>query len=168
MLIALAEGRDDRPVEPFAPPKSMGAEETFGTDHRDLARLQATLREQAERVARELRGEGYAGRSVTLKLRFSDFSTITRRHSIEPTQDGLRIYAEARALLDRVELVMPVRLIGLSVSGLGSAGQGQLSLLDAGAVRREQVARAVDRIAARFGAGTVRPASLADRKHRRR
>ncbi len=167
-LIALAEGRDDRPVEPFAPPKSMGAEETFGTDHRDLARLQATLREQAERVARELRGEGYAGRSVTLKLRFSDFSTITRRHSIEPTQDGLRIYAEARALLDRVELVMPVRLIGLSVSGLGPAGQGQLSLLDAGAVRREQVARAVDRIAERFGAGTVRPASLADRKHRRR
>jgi DNA polymerase-4 len=167
-LIALAEGRDDRPVEPFAPPKSMGAEETFGTDHRDLARLQATLREQAERVARELRGEGCAGRSVTLKLRFSDFSTITRRHSIEPTQDGLRIYAEARALLDRVELVMPVRLIGLSVSGLGSAGQGQLSLLDAGAVRREQVARAVDRIAERFGAGTVRPASLADRKHRRR
>jgi DNA polymerase-4 len=166
-LVALAEGRDDRPVEPFAPPKSMGAEETFGTDHRDLSRLHATLREQAERVARELRAEGYTGRSVTLKLRFSDFSTITRRHSTEPTQDGLRIYTEARALLDRVELVMPVRLIGLSVSGLGPAGQGQLSLLDAGAVRREQVARAVDRIAERFGAGAVRPASLADRKRRR-
>ncbi len=167
-LIPLAEGRDDRPVTPFAPPKSMGAEETFDVDHCDLTRLHATLREQAERVAHELRGEGYAGRSVTLKLRFADFSTITRRHSTEPTQDGLRIYAEARALLDRVTLVMPVRLIGLSVSALGPAGQGQLPLLDAGAVRRERVARAVDRISERFGTGTVRPASLADRKHRRR
>src|SRR4030095_251718 len=61
-LIALAEGHDDRPVEPFAPPKSMGAEETFDRDHRDVARLRATLRAQAERVARELRAEDYAGR----------------------------------------------------------------------------------------------------------
>ena len=52
-------------------------------------RLRATLRGQAERVARELRAEGFAGRTVTLKLRFADFSTITRRHTAEPTQDGL-------------------------------------------------------------------------------
>src|SRR5690349_445749 len=115
-LLALAEGRDDRQVEPFAPPKSMGAEETFDRDHRDLARLRATLRAQAERVARELRAEDYAGRCVTLKLRFADFSTITRSHSTEPTQDGLRIYREVSALLDRVKLTQPVRLIGLSVS----------------------------------------------------
>src|SRR5258707_900052 len=63
-LQALAHGRDDRGVEPFAPPKSMGAEETFGRDHRDAERLNATLREQAERVARELRARGYAGRCV--------------------------------------------------------------------------------------------------------
>jgi DNA polymerase IV len=165
-LLALAEGRDDRPVEPFAPPKSMGAEETFDRDHRDGARLRATLRAQAERVARELRVEDYAGRFVTLKLRFADFSTITRSHAIEPTQDGLRIYQEVEALLARVELVQPVRLIGLSVSGLGASGQGQLSLLDANAVRRERLARAVDRLTGRFGDGAVRPASLADRRRR--
>ena len=168
-LAALAEGRDDRPVEPCAPPKSMGAEETFDADHRDLARLGATLRAQAERVARELRAEGYAGRRITLKLRFADFSTITRSHATEPTQDGLRIYREAQALLDRVPLVQPVRLIGLSVSMLGAAGQGQLSLLDGNAVRRERLARAVDRLAGRFGADAVRPASLvSDRPRRRR
>jgi DNA polymerase-4 len=162
-LLALAEGRDDRPVEPFAPPKSMGAEETFDRDHRDAARLRATLRAQAERVARELRAEDYAGRCVTLKLRFADFSTITRSHSTEPTQDGLQIYREVVALLDRVNLAQPVRLIGLSVSLLGAAGQGQLPLLDANAVRRERLARAVDRLTGRFGDGAVRPASLAGR-----
>ncbi len=56
----LSRGLDDRAVEPFAAPKSMGAEETFGRDHRDVERLAATLREQAERVARELREGGYA------------------------------------------------------------------------------------------------------------
>src|SRR4029453_18799384 len=91
----LAHGRDDRSVEPFSAPKSMGAEETFGRDHRDLERLRATLRGQAERVARELRAEGWAGRTVTLKLRFADFSTITRSRTDDPTHAGLPIY-EAR------------------------------------------------------------------------
>jgi DNA polymerase-4 len=159
-LRALALGLDDRPVEPFAPPKSMGAEETFERDHRDVERLRATLRGQAERVARELRAEGYAGRSVTLKLRFADFSTITRAHTGDPTQDGLRIYQEARALLARVVLKQPVRLIGLSVAELGPAGAGQLSLLGPDASRRDRLGRALDRLADRFGEDSVRPASL--------
>jgi DNA polymerase-4 len=156
----LSLGRDDRAVEPFAPPKSMGAEETFGRDHRDVERLAATLREQAERVARELREEGYAGRCVTLKLRFADFSTLTRRHTDDPTQDGLLIYRRARALLERIPLRQPVRLIGLSVSGLGPAAAGQLSLLEPDALRRERLARAMDRVTARFGLESLRPASL--------
>jgi DNA polymerase-4 len=156
----LALGRDDRAVEPFAPPKSMGAEETFGHDHRDTERLAATLREQAERVARELREEGYACRCVTLKLRFADFSTLTRRHTDDPTQDGLLIYRRARALLDRIPLRQPVRLIGLSVSGLGPAAAGQLSLLEPDTLRRERLARAMDRVTARFGPASLRPASL--------
>ncbi len=159
-LLALAHGRDDRPVEPFSPPKSMGAEETFGADHRDLQRLRATLRAQAERVARELRAEGYSGRTVTLKLRFADFSTITRRHTGDATHDGLRIFQQAAALLERVALRQPVRLIGLSVSELGPAGAGQLSLLEPDVARRERLARALDRLAERFGENSVRPASL--------
>ena len=163
----LAHGRDDRPVEPFAPPKSMGAEETFGRDHRDADRLHATLREQAERVARELRAGGYAGRCVTLKLRFADFSTLTRRHTGDPTQDGLAIYRRARALLDRIPLRQPVRLIGLSVSSLGPAAAGQLSLLEPDAQRRERLARAMDRVTARFGEESLRPASVVVRAPRR-
>jgi DNA polymerase-4 len=167
-LKALALGRDERAVEPFAPPKSMGAEETFERDHRDVERLRATLRGQAERVARELRAEGYAGRSVTLKLRFADFSTLTRRHTADPTQDGLRIYQEARALLDRVPLRQPVRLIGLSVSELGPAGEGQLPLLGPDTSRRDRLARALDRLTERFGEESVRPASLLGRGRGRR
>src|SRR5438093_433166 len=93
------------------------------------ALLRATLRGQSERVGRELRAEGYAGRTVTLKLRFADFSTITRAHTDDPTQDGLAIYRRVESLFDRVRLRQAVRLIGLSVSGLGPAGAGQLSLL---------------------------------------
>jgi len=159
LLSALAHGVDERAVEPFAPPKSMGAEETFERDHRDGERLRATLRAQAERVARELRAQGYAGRTVTLKLRFADFSTITRSHTGDPTQDGLTVYREARALLDRVVLRQPVRLIGLSVAGLGPAGEGQLALLGPDAVRRERLARALDRLVERFGEASVRPAT---------
>ncbi|MGH7373550.1 MAG: DNA polymerase IV [Candidatus Rokuibacteriota bacterium] len=164
----LSLGRDDRAVEPFAPPKSMGAEETFGQDHRDVERLAATLREQAERVARELREEGYAGRCVTLKLRFADFSTLTRRHTDDPTQDGLLIYRRARVLLERIPLRQPVRLIGLSVSGLGPAAAGQLSLLEPDTLRRERLARAMDRVTARFGLASLQPASLLRDPRRRR
>ncbi len=166
-LLALARGQDDRPVEPFTPPKSMGAEETFDADHRDVARLRATLRAQAERVARELRAEGYAGRTLTLKLRFADFSTITRSHTGDPTQDGLRIFQEALALFERITLGQPIRLIGLSVSELGPAGAGQLSLLDPDVERRERLARALDRLAERFGEDSIRPASLLTEPERR-
>jgi DNA polymerase-4 len=164
LLHELAQGVDGRPVESFAPPKSMGAEETFGADHRDVDRLSATLRSQAERVARELRADGYAGRTVTLKLRFADFSTITRSHTDDPTQDGLKIYREASALLARVPLRQPVRLIGVSVSELGPAGPGQLSLLGPDVTRRERLSRALDRLVERFGDESIRPASLLTRQ----
>ncbi len=162
----LALGRDDRPVIPFAPPKSMGAEETFERDHRDAARLERVLREQAERVARGLRENGYSASRVILKLRFADFRTLTRSHTGDPTQDGLEIFRRAAASLARVRLADPVRLIGLSVSALGPPGRGQLSLLDAGAVRRERLARAVDRLVSRFGEGSVQPASVLEPPNR--
>jgi DNA polymerase-4 len=167
-LLALARGLDDRAVEPDAPPKSMGAEETFERDTGDVDLLRATLRGQSERVGRELRAEGYAGRTVTLKLRFADFSTITRAHTDDPTQDGLVIYRRVESLFDRVRRRQAVRLIGLSVSGLGPAGAGQLSLLAPDVLRRERLARAVDRLAARFGEEAVRPASLVPKHGSRR
>ena len=164
----LAFGRDDRPVEPWAPPKSMGAETTFERDTSDRARLDATLRGQAERVARELRAERLSAARVTLKLRFADFRTLTRSHTGDPTQDGLELYRRAAVLLAREALVQPVRLIGVSASTLMAEHTGQLGLLEANAVRRERLAHAVDRITGRFGEGTVIPATLLSRGRRRR
>jgi DNA polymerase-4 len=159
-LHELAFGRDDRSVEPSTAAKSIGAETTFGVDCRDPARLRQTLRAHAERVARELREQQLAAARVTLKLRYADFHTLTRSHTSDPTQDGLTLYRRAEALLDREAVTEAVRLIGLSASGLGTAGQGQLSLLDGAALRRERLGPVVDRLTARFGEGTVRPASL--------
>ena len=167
-LLQLARGLDDRPVEPDAAPKSLGAEETFERDTRDVELVQATLRGQSERVARELRAGGHAGRTVTLKLRFADFSTITRAQTGDPTQDGLAIYRRVEALFSRVRVTQAVRLIGVSVSMLGSAGSGQLSLLEPDVARTERLARAVDRLAARFGDEAVRPASLVPGRRRPR
>jgi len=167
-LLNLARGLDDRVVETDAPSKSMGAEETFEHDTHEVDLLRATLRGQSERVGRELRGAGYAGRTVTLKLRFADFSTITRAQTGDPTQDGLAIYRRVEALFSRVRLTQAVRLIGVSVSMLGSAGSGQLSLLEPDVARTERLARAVDRLAARFGDEAVRPASLVPGRRRPR
>jgi DNA polymerase-4 len=162
----LAFGRDDRPVEPWTKAKSIGAETTFGVDCRDPERLRRTLRRHAERIARQLREEGLAGARVTLKLRYADFRTLTRSHTDDPTQDGLDLYRRALTLLDREAVTEPVRLIGLSASGLGPAGQGQLPLLDPIALRRERLGPVVDRLATRFGEGTLRPASLLPRTPR--
>jgi DNA polymerase-4 len=165
----LAFGVDARPVESSLLQKSMGAETTFGSDIRDRERLETVLRSQAERVARELRAAGLAGACVALKLRLAPFQTLTRRHTGDPTQDGLEIYRRACALLAREPLDgRPVRLIGVSVSGLGPAAAGQLGLLDRTAVRREQLSHVVDRLAERFGDGIVRPAALLRRPPRDR
>lgn len=162
----LAFGRDDRPVEPFGAPKSIGAEETFGVDTTDAELLRTTLRAQAERVAAELREGGFAGSRVTLKLRLQPFETHTRSVTGEPTQDGLELYRRAVALLERERVARPVRLIGLSASRLGPAGAGQLDLLDATALRRERLARVVDQLTERFGEGAVIPATLLGRRRR--
>ena len=166
-LYALAFGRDERPVEPWTPPKSMGAETTFERDTSDRAQLDATLRGHAERVARELRAERLSAARVTLKLRYADFRTLTRSHTGDPTQDGLELYRRAAMLLARERLVQPVRLIGVSASALAAEATGQLGLLEADAVRRERLARAVDRITGRFGEGTIVPATLLGRAQRR-
>jgi DNA polymerase-4 len=166
-LHELAHGRDDRPVEPWTPPKSMGAETTFGEDCRDGEVLRTTLRAQAERIARELRQSGLAAARVTLKLRFEDFRTVTRARAGEPTQDGLEIFRRAVQLLDRERVSEAVRLIGVSAAALGAAGTGQLSLLDPAALRRERLARAVDALAERFGDDVVVPGPLLGRRRPR-
>jgi DNA polymerase-4 len=160
LLHELAHGRDDWPVEPWRAPKSMGAEETFARDTRDLDTLRRTLLHQSERVARELRADGYTGRTVTLKIRFANFQTITRRVTGEGTQDGIEIFKRAFGLLEHVDRGLPVRLIGLSVSGLNYGVSDQLSLFSSRSTKRDRVARAADQLAKRFGEAALIPASL--------
>ncbi len=159
-LHELAHGRDDRPVVPWEAPKSIGAEETFPRDISEGPRLRAVLLAQADRVGRELRDEGYEGRTVTLKVRFADFTTVTRSETGEPTADGSEIFRRAFALFERLPRPQPVRLIGLSVSGLAAEGSPRQLALFGGADKARRVARTVDDLLRRFGPGAVRRASL--------
>jgi DNA polymerase-4 len=162
-LQLLARGEDPRPVVPDAEARSVGSEDTFEEDLLGEEALLPHLREQAERVARRLRGAGLRGRTVTVKLKYADFSLVTRRCTLDgPVDDGRAIYDAARAQLPRADLSRPVRLTGVAVSGFGP-GEAQLDLFGApepaGADRRRALNAALDALAERFGEGAVRPAS---------
>ena len=160
-LWALAHGLDDRPVVPWEDPKSLGAEETFPQDTRDVRRLRATLLGQADRVAAELRAAGLRARTVSLKFRLADFRTFSRQDTLgTPTADAGEIFRRAARLLEQLLGAEPVRLIGVSASGLVSAGSPeQLTLLEPGD-RAERVGRVTDELRARFGARAVLRAAL--------
>lgn len=131
----LARGEDDRPVEGRGVPKSIGSEETFDRDTRDTGLIRRTLRDQAESVAAELRREGLAARTVTLKLRWGDFTTVTRSRTLhEATQDAAVLHATAWSLALRERgSGRAVRLVGLSARGLG-APELQMRLWEVGLV----------------------------------
>jgi DNA polymerase IV len=118
----LAWGRDPRPVQPGRTEKSVGAEETFGADEHDLGVVQAKALELADRCAHRLRKRGLVGRTVSVKVRTSDFRTLTRSRSLTaPTDVGREIYLTSRDLLAGVDLRgLPVRLVGVRVEGLSA------------------------------------------------
>ncbi|WP_203983473.1 DNA polymerase IV [Sphaerisporangium rufum] len=162
-LAALAWGRDERRVTPHIPDKSIGAEETFARDVDDPEVIGRELLRLSERVAARLRAGGHVGRTVSVKLRRADFTTITRSRTLrEATDVAKEIHATARELyraagLERVRL----RLVGVRVENLRPAGTAtrQLGLGDRETGWRE-AELAMDRAARRFGPETVRPASL--------
>ncbi len=164
-LQALARGEDPRPVVPDEEARSVGAEETFERDLRGEAALLPHLLAQAERVAGRLRAGGRKGRTVTLKLKYADFESVTRRSTLgAATDDGKGIYEAARGCLRRADLSRPVRLTGVSVSGFDGAVERQLGLFGPPPEepRRAALHAAVDALAERFGAGAVRLATLAE------
>jgi len=157
----LAWGRDPRTVTTEREEKSVGHEVTFEHDVTDVARLRSELLRQSDAVAARLRGAGLVGRCVVLKLRYADFSTVTRSRTLaEATDVGRRIYEEAAASFETLAASgIRVRLIGVRVEQLGDGdGQG-LGLWDPDDDWRG-AERAVDSVTARFGRGAVRPASL--------
>jgi DNA polymerase-4 len=162
-LHALANGRDPRQVVTDEPDRSIGAEETFGTDVDDHPTVHRELLRLAEKTAARLRSSGQLGRTVSIKIRFADFSTITRARTLPaPTDAGHEVYATARALYDGLELDRArIRLVGVRVEGIAPAVDAarQLELGDREHGWRD-ADRAVDRAADRFGSGAVRPATL--------
>jgi DNA polymerase IV len=165
-LWELACGIDPRPVVPDREAKSIGAEDTFEEDLADKAAILPHLHAQALRVGRRLRGAVRKATVVQLKLKTANFVLLTRQTTLAaPTDDGQTIYQTAAALLDAECLTGKVRLVGVSAHGLVGEG-GQLSLF--GEDRRAtRLNRALDRIAEKFGEGTITTADLTDRDRRR-
>ena len=118
-LRRLARGEDDRPVVSEHEPKSSGTENTFERDLTDVEVIRAEIAEMAGSAAGWLARRELYARTVTIKVRYSDFTTVTRSHSAPPTRDADRITARAVALLERTEVATrPVRLLGVSVHNL--------------------------------------------------
>ncbi|HZK58887.1 MAG TPA: DNA polymerase IV [Cryobacterium sp.] len=157
----LAWGRDPRQVSVERAEKSIGHEVTFEHDLTDVARLRSELLRQSDAVAARLRGAGLVGRTVVLKLRHADFSTVTRSRTLpEPTNVGRRIYEEAAAAFDSLASAgIRVRLIGVRVEQLGDGDGLGVGLWDPDDDWRD-AERAVDQVTARFGRGILKPASL--------
>ena len=151
-------------------PKSISHEHTFNEDTADAARLEATLSRLSEQVARRLREHGLHARTIQLKLRFSDFTTLTRAHSLDhATQLDTEIQAVVRELLaaNRPPDVK-VRLLGVHASSF-THETGQLNLLDEGQSERwRKTMTAVDRIRDRFGEDSVALAQAMKGRYRER
>ena len=148
-----ANGIDDRKIEPPAAAKSISRETTFAQDTRDHSLLKATLGYLSERVGAELRQKGRQAGCVTLKLRYADFSTITRRRTLTRATDADQtVFSTGLKLLTTAlsQERQPVRLIGIGVSNLTEAGR-QLDMLDSSVQRLEQLNKAIDRIRKKYG-----------------
>jgi DNA polymerase-4 len=156
----LANGIDPRVVTTSSVEKSVGHEVTFEVDTVDPDELRRELLRQANAVAVRLRTAGWVGRTVVLKLRYDDFTTITRSRTLaESTDVGRRIYEEARGVYEAIGPHHPVRLIGVRMEQLSQSDGQQLGLWDEDELWRE-AEDTIDAVTARFGRGMLRPASL--------
>ncbi|MEZ5233858.1 MAG: DNA polymerase IV [Acidimicrobiales bacterium] len=157
-LHELAHNRDPRTVEPDRETKSIGHEETFPTDRFSRDELDRELLRLGDGVARRLREANVAASTVTIKVRFGDFTTITRsQRQPEPVDSALAITRAARSLLAKVDVSPGVRLIGVSTSGLAPIEHRQLTF-DLG-VDRPALAAATARPVASSGPGPTSPSS---------
>lgn len=161
-LYELAWGRDPREVVPEHPEKSIGAEATFEWDVAEHDVLYRELLRLSAKVARRLRAAGMAGRTVSVKVRFADFTTLTRSRTVPETTDVARtIYGVARELVASVlRDGARVRLLGVRVENLAGAHGHRQLLLGERPRGWGDAERAMDRVGARFGVGAVRPATL--------
>jgi len=164
----LASGRDQREVEPARAVKSVGHEETYAADLFDRDDLHRELVRMADAVSARLRASGLTGRTVVVKVRYRDFTTITRSHTLSAAVDsGAAIARAAAALLDQVQVDTGVRLLGVSVANLAPGASRQLALeLGSGPEPDDPswhaATVALDAVRSRFGQTALGPAALLD------
>ncbi len=151
-----AQGIDNRPIVTEYETKSVSQETTFNVDVRDEQTLEKTLREQSKDVARQLRKNDLAGKTVKLKIRWSDFTTLSRQTTLPTSTDNEdEIFHAAVKLMKIVrKLNQAVRLIGVGVSGIGAPVR-QLSLWDEGGEKSRKVQEVVDQLQEKYGKGAI-------------
>jgi nucleotidyltransferase/DNA polymerase involved in DNA repair len=169
-LHALAHGQDDRPVHADHEAKSISEERTYGDDLTDPQTIDRELLARAEGVARTLRRNGLAGRTVHLKVRTGDFKTWTRALTLHDSTDLAEAIVEAARTMyrERIDLHgQGVRLLGVGVSGLMRAGSSPGSLFpDAATERSRRLADVSDAVNDKLGENVITRASLLRRKCR--
>jgi len=164
-----ANGIDDRPVVPNREAKSIGHEETFSKDLTDLIVIKRELLDLATKVGERLRRHERQSQTITIKIKFYDFSTSSRSLTLaEPTSDTMEIFQRGWKLLRKTEAGRkPVRLAGISVSNLSASGNCYQQDLFGKTKQREKsrsLNEAVDQINRKFGGRTINPATLAGSK----
>jgi DNA polymerase-4 len=161
-LYQLSQGKDDRAVVPNWEPKSISSETTYDEDTDDRELLLRTILELSDHVAERLRKDDYRARKVTLKLRYSNFSTHTKQHSLEKRiQTGEEIAAVARELFKQFPLKQKIRLIGVAAGDIHHDREAseQLSLFGQSSGEKEKLSHTVDEIREKFGSDAVRRGS---------
>lgn len=164
----LASGSDPRRVEPADGGRTISVEQTFETDLTSREDMERELLAHADRLATRLRRSGYVATTVQLKVRYGDFTTVTRSHTVDHTVSTARdLYRIALELLDRTDAARrPVRLLGLGTDGL--VGSGEPRQLGLGPRSWEDLEAAVESVRRRFGGSAVERARLLDRGESRR
>ena len=178
----LARGIDERPVEPDRQIQSVGNEETYESDVEDPAVIDLELHYFANRVAKRLRKYGLMGHTVSIKVRYNDFKTVSRQKRLDSATDQERIIYDTSVLLwnklmrtaplpqfDTSVLDMPIkpiRLLGVTVSGLSTEGIVQDDLFSIGTDEKdEKLSTVLDSLASKFGEGAIMSGALWRRAH---
>ena len=167
-LHALASGTDKSAVTPYTLHKSISCEHTLAADTRDIGLLKSFVLRQSEEVAKQLRKTGVRAKTITLKLKDSDFKQLTRRTTISiPTQSSKTIYRCATRLIDALKINKKIRLIGVGTSGFSlvtaSVQIGLFEPKEESGGDWEKVDKALDSISQKFGSNVVRRATLTER-----
>ena len=160
----MANGIDNRKVTPNQEPKSIGREVTYRKDVDDFGILRSTLLLLSQKISRNLRLKKYKGKAITLKVRFSDFKTVTRRTTLKKYTSGIfDIHRSSVLLLKNFDLKRKkIRLIGVSVSDLKSTFMLE-NLLSPNESKDENLAEAIDKISDKFGEDKLTIARLVDK-----